>query len=50
VRELREFLLRCGRSEKILGDPKRLQKICQQIGFSFGKRGRPGKKLENYTG
>jgi hypothetical protein len=41
VRELREFLLRCGLSEQALGDPKRLEKLCERIGLSFAGRGRP---------
>jgi hypothetical protein len=40
VRELRDFLLQGGLSEQVLGDPKRLEKICQRIGLSFGSRGR----------
>jgi len=41
VRELREFLLERGLSEQVLGDPKRLEKICERIGLGFRKRGRP---------
>jgi hypothetical protein len=41
VRELREFLLRRGLSVQMLGEPKRLEKICERIGLSFMKRGRP---------
>jgi hypothetical protein len=41
VRELREFLRRCGLSEQVLGPPKRLEKICERIGLSFAKAGRP---------
>jgi hypothetical protein len=40
VRELREFLLQRGLSEQVLGDPKRLEKLCERVGLSFG-RGRP---------
>jgi hypothetical protein len=41
VRALRAFLLQCGLSEQVLGDPKRLEKICERIGLSFAGRGRP---------
>jgi hypothetical protein len=41
VRELRDFLLRYGLSQQQLGDPKRLEKLCERIGLSFGGRGRP---------
>jgi hypothetical protein len=44
VRELRGFLLRCGLSEQLLGDPKRLEKICERIGLSFAGRGRPRRR------
>jgi hypothetical protein len=40
VRELREFLLRVGMTEQVLGDPSRLEKLCGRIGLSFGKPGR----------
>jgi hypothetical protein len=41
VPDLREFLRRCGLSEQVLGNPKRLEKICERIGLSFAKVGRP---------
>ncbi len=41
VRELREFLLRSGLTLQMLGEPKRLEKICERIGLSFMKPGRP---------
>jgi hypothetical protein len=41
VPDLREFLRRCGLSEQVLGHPKRLEKICERIGLSFAKVGRP---------
>ena len=41
VRDLRAFLLVRGLSEQVLGDPKRLEKLCERIGLSFRKRGRP---------
>lgn len=41
VSDLRSFLLAQGVKEEVLGDPKRLEKICQRIGLSFRKPGRP---------
>jgi hypothetical protein len=41
VPELREFLRRCGLTEQLLGHAKRLEKICERIGLSFAKAGRP---------
>jgi hypothetical protein len=41
VRELREFLLKSGLTEQTLGEPKRLEKLCQRIGLSFAEPGRP---------
>jgi hypothetical protein len=47
VAELRAFLLSCGLSENVLGRPdrrgrfKRLEKICEHLGLSFAKPGRP---------
>jgi hypothetical protein len=43
VRELRDFLLQQGLSEQVLGEPKRLEKLCERIKLSFTKRGRPKK-------
>ncbi|HUD49616.1 MAG TPA: hypothetical protein VMR33_22505 [Candidatus Baltobacteraceae bacterium] len=38
VRELRVFLSQRGLSDQVLGDPKRLEKICERIGLSFSRR------------
>jgi hypothetical protein len=43
VKELRTFLLQNGMTKQTLGDDERLQKFCQRLGFSPGKRGRPPK-------
>ncbi len=37
VRELRQFLLERGLSEQVLGHPKRLEKICERIGYHPGR-------------
>ena len=41
VPELREFLIGSGIPEGMLGQPKRLEKICERIKLSLAKRGRP---------
>jgi hypothetical protein len=43
VPELRTFLIRNGLSEPVLGEPERLEKLCERMGLSFRKRGRPRK-------
>lgn len=43
ISELRAFLLKNGFTEQSLGDDQRLIKLCQRLGFSPGKRGRPPK-------
>lgn len=40
VRELRDFLLERGLSEQVLGDPTRLEKLCERIELTFGSPGR----------
>ncbi|HEX3718582.1 MAG TPA: hypothetical protein VH595_11495 [Verrucomicrobiae bacterium] len=41
VRELREFLFARGLTGQSLGEPKRLEKLCQRIGLTFSEPGRP---------
>jgi hypothetical protein len=41
VRELQEFLLTRGLTPQSLGEPKRLEKLCQRIGLTFSEPGRP---------
>ena len=41
VSHLYRFLVRNGVTEQVLGDRKRLEKICERIGLSLRSRGRP---------
>lgn len=47
VPELRMFLIRHGVTVGMIGQPKRLEKICERIGLTLRKPGRPAKS-ENY--
>jgi hypothetical protein len=49
VAELRRFLITSGVSEQVLGDPKRLEKVCERMGLRLGKRGRPRKREKSDT-
>jgi hypothetical protein len=40
VRELYEFLLQRGVSKQVLGDPRRLEKLCGRVGFHPGRDGK----------
>ncbi len=40
VRELRDFLLQLGLPEQVVGDNKRMEKICQRIELKLGSPGR----------
>jgi len=40
---LREFLIRNGVNENLVGSIRRLQKLCERIGLRLAKRGRPRK-------
>jgi hypothetical protein len=40
VRELRDFFLQLGLPEQVVGDNKRMEKICERIELTFGSRGR----------
>ncbi len=42
--ELRAHMLTCGFTEQTLGPAKRLEKLCQRVGLTLRKRGRPKKK------
>jgi hypothetical protein len=43
VPKLREFLIRKGMAEQVVGDISRLRRLCTRIGYTPGKRGRPKK-------
>ena len=40
---LREFLVRNGVAENVVGSVRRIQKLCERVGLHLGKRGRPPK-------
>ena len=49
VTALREFLLKSGLPESVLGSPERLQQFCHRLGLKLGRRGRPRKANKSDT-
>ncbi len=47
--DLRQFLIRNGVPENVVGTVKRLQKLGERLGLPIGKRGRPRKSLKGDT-
>jgi len=47
--DLRQFLIRNGVLENVVGTVKRLQKLGERLGLPIGKRGRPRKSLKGDT-
>ena len=46
VPALKNFLVKSGLSESMVGDISRLRKLCTRIGYAPGKRGRPAKSIK----